>query len=128
LRGFDMTGVRRQAAIAAVLAAVVFGGSVASAAPTSKKLPAHFPKPPHSKVISKTQVATETAYRMKVKSEAQAFKFWKRKLPANGWTIITAKNTRGYGAIQFKGHGYGPKGTVIGIAKTTASVSFEKSS
>src|ERR1700722_16042284 len=118
-----MTRVRRQAATAAVLAAVVIGGGVASAAPVApaaSKLPAGFPKPPHSKVVSKLHYGPETAYTMKVKSEPQAFSYWKKHLPSHGWTISKAKSKDGVGAIQFKGHGYGPKGTALSIDKTPA--------
>jgi hypothetical protein len=117
----------RYAVTAATLAAVVAGGGVAGASTAKKKhLPAHFPKPPHSKITSETKIGPEAAYTMKVKSEPQAFKFWKSKLPAHGWTISKATSKHGAGAIIFSGHGYS-KHTALAVVGKTATVSFYKS-
>jgi hypothetical protein len=120
--------------LAGVAVAVSIGlgatGATASTDARPPKLPAHFPKPPGSSVQSKKTTGKETLYLMTVKSEPQAFKYWKKELPKHGWKIKKAVSKDGKGIIEFTGHGYtkgtSAESTGISVSSTSADVGFYK--
>jgi hypothetical protein len=128
------SGFRRAGLAVAVLAlglsGTITGAVMASPSASHPKLPSGFPKPPGSSVGSKQKDGKETLYSLTVKSEPEAYKYWKKELPKHGWKIHKAKSKNDMAVIEFTGHGY-TKGnstysTGISIINTTVSVGFFK--
>jgi hypothetical protein len=102
------------------------GGAItsppAAGAGDAGELPAGFPLPPGTKVDRVAVEGTKIAATLTVPNGKQVYDYWKRELPAAGYTVSGSQMVGGIGEITFSGRDCGA-GSQLGISDQ--DVTFE---
>jgi hypothetical protein len=79
------------------------------------KLPAGFPLPPGATIGRVAERSTDITAPINVPDGDEATSFWKKALPAAGYTVGTVTVSDAIGAIQFTGNGCA-EGSQLGVS------------